>query len=239
MRVVILTTNSVRRRYLVREIQKAMPVERVFVATRQPKPPFETGHPFEDMRNTHEAEAWFTGRPPHFSDIADMEVFQSLNQPDAVTAIAANRPDAAIVFGTGKLSREVIDICPHGCLNLHGGDPERYRGLDAPLWTVYHGDFEALVTTLHRVAPTLDSGDIVAGRPLAITSGMGLHELRRAGTEAGAALAVDALTAWRDEGRFESRPQTQKGRYYSHMPSELKEVCVRRFERHTRRDSAA
>lgn len=232
MRIVVLATNSIRRRHLVRAIQEFAPVERVLIETREPRPPFETAHPFEAVRKDHEADIWFGGKAPGFAEIADVEYFESLNGRDAVSALAAARPDAVIVFGTGKLSPAVIGVCPEGCVNLHGGDPEEYRGLDVPLWAVYHGDFGALATTVQRLAPELDSGDIVTRTPISVTPGMGLHELRRAGTEAAIAAVRDALDGFARTGRFSGRPMARKGRYYSFMPGVLKDVCVERWERH-------
>jgi methionyl-tRNA formyltransferase len=235
MRVVVLTTNSIRRRFLVREIQQFASVERVFIETREPSAPFETDHPFEARCKPHESETWFDGGAPRFGDIADVEYFPSLNASDAVTAIRASRPDFVVVFGTGKLSPEIISICPQGCVNLHGGNPNAYRGLDAPLWTTYHGDFASLMTTVQVLAPELDCGDVVAQRAVSVTPGMALHELRRAGTEAAAIALHEALRGFAEAGSVIGTPLTQRGRYYSHMPAVLKQICVERFERHTAR----
>ncbi|MEE2970173.1 MAG: formyltransferase family protein [Pseudomonadota bacterium] len=235
MRVVILTTHSVRRRFLVRELRNFASVERAFVETRGAEAQFETDHPFEAKCKPHETDSWFGGKAPSFSEIADVEYFETLNSPDAVEAIRAARPDIIIVFGTGKLSREIISICPRGCVNIHGGDPEQYRGLDASLWAVYHGDFGALMTTVQILAPELDCGDIVAQHAVTVTPGMKLHALRRAGTESAIPALRDALREFAKDGSISGRPLAQKGRYYSHMPSVLKEICLKRFERHTDR----
>ena len=138
-----------------------------------------------------------------------------------------------IVFGTGKLSPEIISICPQGCVNLHGGNPEEYRGLDASLWTIYHGDFQALMTTVQVLAAKLDCGDIVSQRAVPIAHGMRLHELRRAGTEAAIPALREVIKGFAANGSVVGQPMAQKGRYYSHMPTALKEICLKRFERHT------
>lgn len=233
MRVVILTTNSIRRRFLVREVRKFASVERVFVETRESRAPFETDHPFEARSKPHEITAWFNGAAPTFSDLADVEYFQSLNDATAVAAIRAAHPDMIIVFGTGKLSPEIISIRPQGCVNLHGGNPEEYRGLDAPLWAIYHGDYKALMTTVQVLATELDCGDIVAHRATRITHGMGLHELRSAGTDAAILALREAIEGFTTNGSIIGRRMRQQGRYYSHMPKALKEICLKRFERHT------
>ena len=55
----------------------------------------------------------------------------------------------------------MISIFENKIFNLHGGDPEKYRGLDSHYWSIYHNDFKSLITTLHKVRPILDTGEIV------------------------------------------------------------------------------
>ncbi|MBM3526321.1 MAG: hypothetical protein FJX57_25505, partial [Alphaproteobacteria bacterium] len=145
----------------MRAIGGRWPLAGVFVETKSLKPPFPTAHPFETEREDYEAKEWFDGKRVSVSDVAKTEAFPSMNDGPAVDALRRTRPEAVIVYGTGKLGSQVIEVCPAGILNLHGGDPEHYRGLDTHLWAIARGDFGALSVTLHRVAPGLDTGDIV------------------------------------------------------------------------------
>jgi methionyl-tRNA formyltransferase len=232
MRVVILTTQTPHHAYFIREIGARHPNVLVLEETRAAMPPFPTFHPFEAERDAYERDSWFEGADPRLKDLAETETFASLNDETAVRRLAAHRPDVAMVFGTGRLSRAAIAACPDGMINLHGGDPQEYRGLDTHLWAIYHGDFEGLVTTLHRVAPDLDSGDIISRRPIALTRGLKLHQLRRLNTEVCVALVEKALVDFQN-GALKSMPQTRKGRYYSFMPDVLKIVCVAKFHKYT------
>jgi methionyl-tRNA formyltransferase len=158
-----------------------------------------------------------------------------MNGTEGISSLSTWQPDVAIVFGTGRLSSAVIESGPGCFLNLHGGDPEEYRGLDTHLWAIYHSDFGGLVTTLHRVNSSLDDGDICLQESISISAGMQLSELRLANTEACVRLAVAALSSVREQGYVPSRKQRRAGRYYSFMPSQLKEICRKRFEKHARR----
>ena len=233
MRLIILTTGSVRRRYFVQALNSTMPVTRVFVETGELKPPFDIFHPFEQESKAYEKQAWFNGKSPSFADIAPTEYFPSLNQPEALRAMTAIRPDIMIVFGTGKLSTSVINVCPSGAFNIHTGDPEQYRGLDAHMWTIYHRDFDALSVAMQCLAKELDQGDILATKKVIITPGMRLFQLRAASTEIAIALSRQTVTNFQSHGDLESRPLRTVGRYYSFMPSVLKELCVKRFEKFT------
>jgi len=233
MRVVFLTTGSLRRRYVVRELQRDFEIARVFIETRVAKPPFPTGHAIDGAARDYERQAFFGGGAPSFGDLAEVQAFERLNNPEAVKAIAAARPDVLVVYGTGRIGKEVIFLCPRGSLNLHGGDPEAYRGLDCPLWTVYHKDFPALVETLMRLSPELDNGDIVAKLSVPVAPGMALHELRKSGTETVVRLLRRALGEFAVDGEFPCVKQSRKGRYYSHMPAVMKDLCVRYFSDYT------
>ncbi len=233
MRVIVLTTGSLRRRYFVEALVSSFPVAHVFVETGALQAPFETFHPFERQSRDYEKKLWFQGNSPRFGEIAAVEYFDSLNDPMAVKAISDARPDIMIVWGTRKLSDELINVCPDGAFNIHTGDPEQYRGLDAHLWTIYHRQFEALKVTMQRLARELDTGDMIASASIPLSSGMRLFELRSASTQAAVDQVRDAILELRSGKTPASRPLCSVGRYYSFMPRVLKDLCVKRFEAYT------
>lgn len=233
MRIVILTTGSVRRRYVVRELQRAFPIARVFVETRQANPPFPVTHEIDSAARDHERQLFFDGDAPPFAALADIEQFDRLNSREAARAIAEAKPDILAVYGTGRIANEVIALCPAGSVNLHGGDPQAYRGLDCPLWTIYHRDYAALVETVLRLSPEIDGGDMVAKLPVPVTPEMALHEFRASSATTVAALLANAFRHFEADGEFEGVKQRRKGRYYSSMPAIMKDLCVRNFEKYT------
>ncbi len=233
MRLVILTTETTHHAYFVREIAARFDVSRVLVETHSYAAPFETHTTIEDRRDEFERAAFFGGRDVSIGDFADTVCVSRCNTSRAIDVLTDLRPDVVVVFGTGKLSPDVISTCPDGIVNLHGGAPEAYRGLDSHYWAIYHRDFEALVTTLHRVNPELDDGEIILQGSIPLHRGMELFELRRFNTEVCAQLTLQALESRRDDGRFRSRPQEGVGRYYSFMPAVLKSTVDKYFRAFT------
>ncbi len=231
MRLVVLTTETLHHAYFVRELGETHPIAMVICETRQAVPPFETHHPFEDERDDHEREVWFNGKPLSLADLAETVTVESANDRKAVGLLRKVGPDVVVVFGTGRLSPDVIAICPDGVVNLHGGDPEEYRGLDTHLWAIYHHDYGGLVTTLHRLNSEIDAGDIIGKLPIPLAPDTRLCQLRRRNTEVCVRLVREALAAYHTDGKFDSRPQAKAGRYYSFMPTVLKELCRVRFEK--------
>jgi methionyl-tRNA formyltransferase len=234
MKIVVLTTETPHHAHFVRELSATHRGVEAVCETGYPQThPYETKHPFEEMRDDYEWGCWFHGRRTSISELTSTSCFNNINDNEAVSAIRRSKPDLLIVFGTGRLKEPVIEINPRRILNLHGGDPERYRGLDTHLWAIYHRDYSALVTTLHRVDRGLDTGDIVLQDTIPLSSGMPLCTLRRYNTETCVKLALIAVDMITRFGDVISRPQRKKGRYYSAMPAVLKEVCKNKFETYT------
>lgn len=232
MKLVLLTTDTLHHVYFVRELAPRFPLARIFVETTGVTAPFPTAHPYEAERDDYERTHWFGAAPPPLETFAP--VTRCARMRGAAAELRALAPEVIVVFGTGRLGAEVIGTCPTGIINLHGGDAERYRGLDSDLWSIYHGDFAALAVTLHRLNAELDDGELILEAPIPLHRGMGLHELRAVKTEVCVRLVVAALAMYQALGAFISRPQRQQGRYYSFMPAPLKDLCVERFAQHTR-----
>ena len=232
-RVGILTTDTSHHTRFVQAIAKKWNVVKVFEEKRQISATFETNHDFEKQRDAYELDTWFGGKPTGLRDVADVSTFSDLNDPACVAEIRAAECDTLIVFGTGKLTQDIVNLAPDRVVNLHGADPEHYRGLDTHLWAIYHGDFRGLVTTLHKVSAMLERGGVVMKMPIPLHSGMKLYELRKANTDICIELANRGLEMLANYGQYISQPQLYIGRHYSFMPAVLKDRCMTKFEEYT------
>jgi len=235
LKIAILTTNTPHHTYFVRELIKHYNDVTVFCETAKLKVPFfDVNHPFEDERNEYELKKWFAGNKTNLDDVANTQKFSNLNDFEAVNALMENNADIILVFGTQPLKSYIIDINPNNIFNLHGGDPEKYRGLDSHLWAIYQNEFSALVTTLHRLSIKLDTGEIVNQDILPIKNSLPLYALREINTEICLKLTLKAIEMKVSTGKIPSRPQRQLGNYYSAMPKELKSICVQKFQNFTK-----
>jgi methionyl-tRNA formyltransferase len=229
MRVVLLTTDTIHHTYFAWKVAQSADLCGIVIETRTPTPPFDTHHAFETTRDEYERNALLAGFDGSFGELAQTRAVESVN--DAIDSLRALEPDVLIDFGTSRILAGVIEVATVACLNLHGGNPEEYRGLDTHLWAIYHRDFGELVTTLHHVDEGLDTGDIVHLDPLPLKRAMGLHQLRAVNTQVCVDLTLRALGEL-ETGSAPRRPQTRRGRYYSFMPAVLKERCVVEFDRY-------
>ena len=233
MKLAILTTETSHHAFFVREMSSHYSEVRVFCETDSRKAPFETRHLIDELCVDHENNLWFEGKSKRLAEFAETCFFPTMNDASAIRELTDYCPDAIIVFGTGKLKLDALAVQKRFSLNLHGGDPEEYRGLDSHLWAIYHGEFCRLVTTLHTLNGELDDGEIVLQSEVELGQNMQIHELRAANTRLCVKLASSALAIIERWGELPSRPQRQKGRYYSAMPSELKEICRHKFYKFT------
>jgi len=231
VRLLVLTTETLHHAYLVRELAARHPQVHVICETDGVVPAFDTNHPFENQRDQYECEQWFGGRTAALKDFAETSCYASVNQAEAVARISTLRADAAVVFGTRKLLPPAIEAAGANLMNVHGGDPEAYRGLDSHLWAIYHDDYANLVTTLHAVNPILDDGALISRCRIPLSRDMKLYELRRRNTECALRITIDALEQIEESGKVDLHAQKRVGRYYSFMPAVLKSVCVVKFER--------
>jgi len=233
MKIMILTTDSHHHTYFVREVMKSFPISGILIETGSQNAPFDTQHPFEIERTMYETGTFFNGANVKLADIYPAIEVTSVNDATSEEHLKLIRPDLVLVFGTRKIKKKLIAACPGGFINLHGGNPEEYRGLDTHLWAIYHRDFENLIVTLHHLNEALDDGDIILQAPISLKRAMKIHEIRRYNTEICIKLALSAFDMFSRHGYLISRPQLKRGRYYSSMPGVLKEMCCRTFHKFT------
>lgn len=182
----------------------------------------------------YESETWFHGTVPPLDSFGPSVEAASINDADIYRRMVAADPDVTIAFGCGKVERSLIDLAPEGIWNLHGGDPERFRGLDSHLWACLEKDFSALVTCLHKLRAGLDTGEIILRRPVPLHSHMPFFKLRHSNTELCAAMVLEALTA-HETGGITAFPQTRRGQYFSFMPTPMKTAAIANFEEYASR----
>ncbi len=138
-----------------------------------------------------------------------------LLQPDSLKgnatfleAIASLRPDIIVVVAYGKiLPREILDLPPLKCVNVHFSLLPKYRGAAPVQWALIQDEEETGVTTFYLV-PKLDAGPILLQRKVAIqeedNTGLLGHRL----SVVGADLLLETLRRI-DTNDIVAHPQTE------------------------------
>ena len=146
----------------------------------------------------------------------DIPVFQpnTLKNEDEQARLRELAPEVIIVVAYGKLlPKAVLDIPPHGCINVHGSLLPRWRGAAPIQWAVIAGDEMAGVTTM-QMAEGLDTGDMLLTYETKVGEKETAGELFDRLVQAGAELLTQTLVKL-DE--ITPRPQDDAQSCYAHM----------------------
>jgi methionyl-tRNA formyltransferase len=115
-------------------------------------------------------------------------------------------PDISVVVAYGHILRpEVLDLPPHGSINLHASILPAWRGAAPIQRAVAAGDTEGGLTVI-RMDEGMDSGDIYAVRQMSIGETETSGELAARMSEEGGPLLVDTLDRI-ERGEISPEPQ--------------------------------
>ena len=146
----------------------------------------------------------------------DIPVFQpnTLKNEVEQARLRELAPEVIIVVAYGKLlPKAVLDIPPHGCINVHGSLLPRWRGAAPIQWAVIAGDEMAGVTTM-QMAEGLDTGDMLLTYETKVGEKETAGELFDRLAQSGAELLTQTLVKL-DE--ITPRPQDDAQSCYAHM----------------------
>ena len=146
----------------------------------------------------------------------NIPVFQpnTLKNEDEQARLRELAPEVIIVVAYGKLlPKAVLDIPPHGCINVHGSLLPRWRGAAPIQWAVIAGDEMAGVTTM-QMAEGLDTGDMLLTYETKVGEKETAGELFDRLAQAGAELLTQTLVKLNE---ITPRPQDDAQSCYAHM----------------------
>lgn len=90
-------------------------------------------------------------------------VFQPTKMKDgtALEMMKSLSPDLVVVAAYGRiLPKDLLEVPPLGCVNVHGSLLPKYRGAAPIQWSVINGDAVTGVTTMY-MAEGMDTGDMI------------------------------------------------------------------------------
>jgi len=128
------------------------------------------------------------------------------NNEEFRAQLASIHPDAIIVVGYGRIIPQwMIDLPPHGNLNLHASLLPKYRGAAPIQWAIAEGEKVTGVTTM-RIDAGLDTGDILLQREMSISDEDTSETLAPRLAVIGAELMVETLNGLQN-GTVKATPQ--------------------------------
>ena len=120
----------------------------------------------------------------------------TLRTPEAVARLRTLAPDLIVVVAFGQILRtDVLEVPPHGCLNVHGSLLPRYRGA-APVPAVILAGETKTGVTLMQMDEGMDTGPIIAQATCSIAPDDTTATLSERLARLGADLLVETLPPW-------------------------------------------
>lgn len=128
---------------------------------------------------------------------------------EAIDTIRQMKPDVIVVVAFGQIiPKEILELPPLGCINVHASLLPAYRGAAPIQWAVINGEPKSGVTIM-KMDEGLDTGDMLAKTEIPLemdeTGGSLFDKL----SESGAKLLVDTLPLLA-EGKITPEPQPEE-----------------------------
>lgn len=143
-----------------------------------------------------------------------------LRRPEAIAALRDLSPELIVVAAFGQiLRRGVLELAPHGCINVHASLLPCYRGAAPIAAAILAGEAESGVTIM-RMDEGIDTGDILSQRALPIAPDDTTAALTAKLARLGAELLIETLPRWL---HGEITPQPQDEALASYAPQINKE----------------
>jgi len=135
---------------------------------------------------------------------------QRLRDPAFQEQLRGLAPDLIVVAAYGKiLPRSVLDIPPHGSINVHASLLPRHRGAAPIQWAILAGDRVTGVTIM-MMNEEMDAGDVLLERRTPITDDDTAGTLGDRLAHLGAAALAEAVDGLQ-QGTLRPRPQPSEG----------------------------
>ena len=136
-----------------------------------------------------------------------------INAPQFLDRLRALGTEVILSVSCPQVFKEgLIALPPKGCLNLHGSDLPKYRGIAPSFWMMAKGETQAAVT-LFYVNAGIDTGAVAGKRYFPVLPEDTLHSfIVRAKREA-CDLALETLDRI-EAGTVEATPLEGKGSYF-------------------------
>lgn len=127
---------------------------------------------------------------------------------EVIERIKSESAEIGIVVAYGKiLPQELIDVFPHGMLNVHYSLLPKYRGASPVESALLNGE-EVTGVTVQRLVRKMDAGDILGTSEVTITDTETTKELRARLIPLGAELLIEVLPGFMD-GTLAPVPQDE------------------------------
>lgn len=233
LKIVLLTTNTSHHIYFARKFSEQYNLSHIIIESKKIKFNYDTSHLFEKKIDDYEKK-YFQNKKITFNKIAPSTKCYDINSSKTLNILKNIKPNIIFVYGTRKINQDMIKKFNGKIFNFHGGNPNKYRGLDSLLWSLYYRDFSNILVTLHFLEKGLDTGDVIYKQKIKLKKTMRLNMLRSEVAEICIKLALKLINQIKKNGKISSY-KNKKGQYYSAMPKFEKSIALINFNEYVKK----
>lgn len=153
MKTLIITSNCLRHLAFLSRIKKEIDITHAILVSK-----LSGIDEFRRVEMKYFGDVWLPllseGHPTYCAP-------KDLHSPEMIERIKDINPDICFVFGAPLLKEEIYSIPKLGCINIHTGLVEKYRGVDSAYWALYDERPQDIGVTVHYIDKSIDGGDVL------------------------------------------------------------------------------
>jgi len=157
MNIVLLTSNELRHLYFANRICEVLDVKLIISEAKN-----------NFSKALYEKESNYFQKIINWSPTEDHLFLEAgeINNVSVEIKLKELSPDYIFTFGCGLLKPSIFNIPRYGCINIHTGLVQYYRGVDSAMWAIIDNRFDLIGSTIHYIDNSIDGGDIVDQRKI-------------------------------------------------------------------------
>lgn len=137
-----------------------------------------------------------------------------MRDPAFLATLKSWAPQLIVVVAYGRILPEsLLDLPPHGCLNVHYSLLPKYRGASPVVWTILNNEIKGGVTTM-KLVKKMDAGPVLLQAEVSLSPDETTASLEKKLTPIGAQLLLETIRGIKD-GSVTPREQSEEEASYA------------------------
>lgn len=148
----------------------------------------------------------------------------TLKEPETINIIRNMKPDLIVVVAYGQiLTKEILDIPPLGCINVHASLLPKYRGAGPIQWAIINGEKTTGITTMYMDIG-LDTGDMILKEEIAIEENETAEALHKELAILGGKVLKETLLQVKEGRVYREKQVHEKSSYAPMLTKDLSKI---------------
>jgi len=166
MKIVVLTSNSLRHKFLANTLSSYCDDALIISECKPQTSSFDDSKNYTKIENhfllRDKTEKSFFPNDNYFIPKTLPILYKEVNSPYVYEVIKNFKPDILIIFGSSIIKEPLLSLLPTGhIINLHLGISPYYRGSGTNFWPFVNNQLEYLGSTILHLDAGIDTGDII------------------------------------------------------------------------------